>query len=60
VVATDPPPPLLIVVFLLYGLLDVFAEFLGPVGSLLGLLSFLVLIYIDGLVHVIARDEAVG
>jgi hypothetical protein len=52
--------PVLIVVFLFYGLLELFAELLGPIGTLISILSFLVLIYIDGLVHVVARDEAVG
>lgn len=52
--------PLLVVIFFLYGLLELLGELLGPVGSLLGLLGFFVLLYIDGLVHVIGKYEASG
>ncbi|WP_306052271.1 glycerophosphoryl diester phosphodiesterase membrane domain-containing protein [Natronococcus wangiae] len=52
--------PVLIVIFFLHGLLELLGELLGSVGSLLGLLGFFVLLYIDGLVHVVGKREATG
>ncbi|WP_440771817.1 DUF7847 domain-containing protein [Natronorubrum sp. DTA28] len=52
--------PILIVLFLLYGLIELGAELLGPGGFVLTLVGFLLLPYIDGLVHVIGEQEASG
>lgn len=52
--------PILIVVFFLYGLLELVGEFLGPLGSVVTLLGYLVYFYLNGLVYVIGRDEAMG
>lgn len=52
--------PILIVLFLLYGLIELGAELLGPAGFVLTLVGWLLLPYIDGLVHVIGEQEASG
>ncbi|SDJ53502.1 DUF7847 domain-containing protein [Natronorubrum texcoconense] len=52
--------PILMVVFLLYGLIELGAEILGPAGVVLTLVGWLLLPYIDGLVHVIGKQEASG
>ncbi|WP_436344613.1 DUF7847 domain-containing protein [Natronorubrum sp. FCH18a] len=52
--------PILIGVFFLYGTLEFVAEILGPAGFGLSVVGFLVLLYLDGLVHVIGEQEATG
>ncbi|MFC4988856.1 glycerophosphoryl diester phosphodiesterase membrane domain-containing protein [Saliphagus infecundisoli] len=52
--------PVLIVLFFGYGLLELVGEFLGFLGGLVTLLGYLVYLYINGLVHVVGRDEAMG
>lgn len=52
--------PVLIVVFLLYGLFELFAELVGSIGILLGLLGYVVGLYVNGVAHVIGEHEARG
>ncbi|MXV60689.1 hypothetical protein GS429_01105 [Natronorubrum sp. JWXQ-INN-674] len=52
--------PILIGLFFFYGILELFGELLGTLGAVIGLFSFLVLIYVDGVAHVIGQQEATG
>lgn len=52
--------PILIVLFFLYGLLQLAGEFLGPLSFVVSLFGTLVAIYLNGIVNVVGRDEAMG
>lgn len=52
--------PVLIPVFFLYGLVGYVGEIIGPAGTALTIGALLAVFYVDGVVHVIAAQEAAG